>query len=121
MGVWCWGWCRQVVIRARNLKQAANFIPTKAFRARRVYFCNEVAIHHGQVYGPRRDCDQHREASLFSEKLCCFHASFNTELRYRSLFGYWLGFWVDVKRGRMRSGTMVIESFVDEYVNTRTF
>ncbi|KAG7546582.1 hypothetical protein ISN44_As12g019210 [Arabidopsis suecica] len=32
----------QVVIRARNLKADANFIPPKSFRARRFYFSNEV-------------------------------------------------------------------------------
>ncbi|MFS7904981.1 putative integral membrane protein EMC3/TMCO1 [Helianthus anomalus] len=31
----------QVVIRARNLRAAANFIPVKAFRARKVYYTNE--------------------------------------------------------------------------------
>ncbi|CAN7071183.1 unnamed protein product [Brassica oleracea var. botrytis] len=31
----------QVVIRARNLKAGANFIPPKSFRARRFYFSNE--------------------------------------------------------------------------------
>ncbi|CAA7046435.1 unnamed protein product [Microthlaspi erraticum] len=34
----------QVVIRARNLKSGANFIPTKSFRARRFYFSNEVCF-----------------------------------------------------------------------------
>lgn len=33
---------RQVIVRARNLRAGANFIPPKAFRARRVYFSNEV-------------------------------------------------------------------------------
>lgn len=36
------GFFRQVVIRARNLKAGANFIPPKSFRARRFYFSNEV-------------------------------------------------------------------------------
>ncbi|KAG6768933.1 hypothetical protein POTOM_024545 [Populus tomentosa] len=31
----------QVVIRARNLRAGANFIPSKSFRARRAYFSNE--------------------------------------------------------------------------------
>ncbi|KAJ0791625.1 putative integral membrane protein EMC3/TMCO1 [Helianthus annuus] len=30
-----------VIIRARNLRAAANFIPVKAFRARKVYYTNE--------------------------------------------------------------------------------
>ncbi|KAF2288852.1 hypothetical protein GH714_018154 [Hevea brasiliensis] len=32
----------QVIVRARNLRSGANFIPPKAFRARRVYFSNET-------------------------------------------------------------------------------
>ncbi|TYI04331.1 hypothetical protein ES332_A10G009700v1 [Gossypium tomentosum] len=32
---------RQVIVRARNLRGAANFIPPKSFRSRRVYFSNE--------------------------------------------------------------------------------
>ncbi|PNX61133.1 er membrane protein complex subunit 3-like protein [Trifolium pratense] len=31
----------QVMLRARNLRTAANFIPSKAFRARKLYYCNE--------------------------------------------------------------------------------
>lgn len=38
----CFFFCRQVVIRARNLKAGANFIPPKSFRTRRFYFSNEV-------------------------------------------------------------------------------
>ena len=33
-----------MVLRARNLKAGANFIPAKSFRARRFYFTNEVAL-----------------------------------------------------------------------------
>ena len=40
-----WFCCRQVVIRARNLRAGANFIPSKSFRARRAYFSNEVLIY----------------------------------------------------------------------------
>ena len=36
--------CRQVIVRARNLRAAANFIPLKAFRARKAYFTNEVCL-----------------------------------------------------------------------------
>lgn len=32
------------MIRARNLRAAANFIPAKSFRARKVYYNNEVRI-----------------------------------------------------------------------------
>ncbi|MFQ6637949.1 hypothetical protein Gotur_013626, partial [Gossypium turneri] len=32
---------RQVIVRAWNLRCAANFIPPKSFRSRRVYFSNE--------------------------------------------------------------------------------
>lgn len=35
---------RQVVIRARNLRAGANFIPPKSFRSRRAYFSNEVCL-----------------------------------------------------------------------------
>lgn len=35
---------RQVVIRARNLRTNAQFIPAKAFKARKVYYTNEVII-----------------------------------------------------------------------------
>ena len=31
-----------MIIRARNLRAAANFIPAKSFRARKVYYSNEV-------------------------------------------------------------------------------
>lgn len=31
-----------MIIRARNLRAAANFIPAKSFRARRAYYSNEV-------------------------------------------------------------------------------
>lgn len=32
------------MIRARNLRAAANFIPAKSFRARKAYYNNEVRI-----------------------------------------------------------------------------
>ncbi|KAJ4828487.1 hypothetical protein Tsubulata_022604 [Turnera subulata] len=35
---------RQVILRARNLRGAANFIPPKSFRARRLYFSNELVL-----------------------------------------------------------------------------
>ena len=35
---------RQVIIRARNLKAGANFIPLRSFRTRRLYFSNEVCF-----------------------------------------------------------------------------
>ncbi|KAE9589652.1 putative integral membrane protein EMC3/TMCO1 [Lupinus albus] len=34
----------QVMLRARNLRAAANFIPSKAFHSRKIYFCNEVCL-----------------------------------------------------------------------------
>lgn len=34
----------QVIIRARNLRAAANFIPPKSYRARRHYYSNEVRV-----------------------------------------------------------------------------
>ncbi|GAB4830764.1 hypothetical protein Ancab_004797 [Ancistrocladus abbreviatus] len=39
----------QVILRARNLKSAANFIPPRSFRARRIYFCNEVSLLLAQI------------------------------------------------------------------------
>ena len=33
-----------MIVRARNLRAAANYIPTKSFRARKVYFNNEVCV-----------------------------------------------------------------------------
>ncbi|KAL9273249.1 ER membrane protein complex subunit 3-like protein [Drosera capensis] len=53
----------QVVIRARNLKQAANFIPAKACRARRVYFCNEE---NGLLHVPKGQA-QNAQAQMFSD------------------------------------------------------
>ncbi|KAL9254031.1 ER membrane protein complex subunit 3-like protein [Drosera capensis] len=53
----------QVVIRARNLKQAANFIPAKAFRTRRVYFCNEE---NGLLHVPKGQA-QNAQAQMFSD------------------------------------------------------
>lgn len=35
---------RQVIIRARNLWAGANFIPSKSFLARRLYFSIEVSL-----------------------------------------------------------------------------
>ena len=35
---------RQVVIRARNLRTNSQFIPAKAFKARKVYYTNEVIL-----------------------------------------------------------------------------
>ena len=32
------------MLRARNLRASANFIPSKSFRARKIYFCNEVGF-----------------------------------------------------------------------------
>ncbi|TXG69716.1 hypothetical protein EZV62_004651 [Acer yangbiense] len=42
---------RQVIVRARNLRSAANFIPPKSFRARRVYFSNEVCFFFFYAFG----------------------------------------------------------------------
>ncbi|KAL6508379.1 hypothetical protein OROHE_021921 [Orobanche hederae] len=33
---------RRVILRARNLRAAANLIPAKSFRARKAYYTNEV-------------------------------------------------------------------------------
>lgn len=34
--------CRQMVIRARNLRSNSQYIPAKAFKARKIYYTNEV-------------------------------------------------------------------------------
>jgi len=50
---------RQVVIRARNLRTNAQFIPAKAFKARKVYYTNEVIliqVHQGQLRKDQGNC-----------------------------------------------------------------
>lgn len=53
----------QVIVRARNLRSAANYIPPKSFRARRIYFSNEenglLHVPKGQVQNP--------QAQMFSD------------------------------------------------------
>ncbi|KAG1364250.1 putative ER membrane protein complex subunit 3 [Cocos nucifera] len=53
----------QVVLRARNLKAGANFIPAKSFRARRFYFTNEE---NGLLHVPK-DQAQNAQAQMFSD------------------------------------------------------
>ncbi|XP_039123842.1 ER membrane protein complex subunit 3 [Dioscorea cayenensis subsp. rotundata] len=53
----------QVIIRARNLKSGANFIPSKSFRARRVYFTNEE---NGLLHVPKEQA-QNAQAQMFSD------------------------------------------------------
>ncbi|KAM7270434.1 hypothetical protein ACFE04_029648 [Oxalis oulophora] len=53
----------QVVIRARNLRAAANFIPAKSFRARRLYFTNEE---NGLLFVPKGQA-QNAQAQMFSD------------------------------------------------------
>ncbi|KAL8128884.1 hypothetical protein V2J09_018039 [Rumex salicifolius] len=53
----------QLVIRARNLKAAANFIPPKSFLARRIYFCNEE---NGLLHVPKGE-GQNPQAQMFSD------------------------------------------------------
>ncbi|KAL1201705.1 hypothetical protein V5N11_006246 [Cardamine amara subsp. amara] len=54
----------QVVIRARNLKIGANFIPPKSFRARRFYFSNEE---NGLLHVPKDQAAQNPQAQMFSD------------------------------------------------------
>nr|CAD1831234.1 unnamed protein product [Ananas comosus var. bracteatus] len=54
---------RQVIIRARNLRAAAGFIPAKAFRARRIYFTNEE---NGLLHVPKEQA-QNAQAQMFSD------------------------------------------------------
>ncbi|KAB5551526.1 hypothetical protein DKX38_008837 [Salix brachista] len=53
----------QVVIRARNLRAGANFIPAKSFRARRAYFSNEE---NGLLHVPKGQ-GQNPQAQMFSD------------------------------------------------------
>ncbi|XP_075505548.1 uncharacterized protein LOC142542674 [Primulina tabacum] len=53
----------QVIIRARNLRAAANFIPAKSFRARRFYFSNED---NGLLHVPKGQA-QNPQAQMFSD------------------------------------------------------
>ncbi|KAL6005965.1 hypothetical protein ACLOJK_040010 [Asimina triloba] len=53
----------QVIIRARNLRAAANFIPPRSFRARRVYYCNEE---NGLLHVPKEQA-QNAQAQMFSD------------------------------------------------------
>lgn len=53
----------QMLLRARNLKAGANFIPAKSFRARRVYFTNEE---NGLLHVPKEQA-QNAQAQMFSD------------------------------------------------------
>ncbi|KAF4399537.1 hypothetical protein G4B88_022620 [Cannabis sativa] len=53
----------QVVVRARNLRAGANFIPAKSFRARRFYFSNEE---NGLLHVPKGQ-GQNPQAQMFSD------------------------------------------------------
>uniref|UniRef100_A0A9I9DNU4 ER membrane protein complex subunit 3 n=1 Tax=Cucumis melo TaxID=3656 RepID=A0A9I9DNU4_CUCME len=53
----------QIVLRARNLRSAANFIPHKSFRSRRVYYGNEE---NGLLYVPKGQA-QNAQAQMFSD------------------------------------------------------
>ncbi|KFK28806.1 hypothetical protein AALP_AA7G051000 [Arabis alpina] len=54
----------QIVIRARNLKAGANFIPPKSFRARRFYFSNEE---NGLLHVPKDQQASNPQAQMFSD------------------------------------------------------
>ncbi|CAH9111745.1 unnamed protein product [Cuscuta epithymum] len=53
----------QLIIRARNLRAGANFIPAKSFRARRLYYSNEE---NGLLVVPK-DQAQNAQAQMFSD------------------------------------------------------
>lgn len=53
----------QVIMRARSLRAAANLIPAKAFRSRRVYFTNEE---NGLLHVPKGQA-QNPQAQMFSD------------------------------------------------------
>ncbi|KAL2932268.1 ER membrane protein complex subunit 3 [Bienertia sinuspersici] len=52
----------QVIIRAKNLRAAANFIPAKSFRARRTYYNNEE---NGLLHVPKGQAPN--QAQMFSD------------------------------------------------------
>ncbi|OEL20204.1 ER membrane protein complex subunit 3 [Dichanthelium oligosanthes] len=54
---------RQVVIRARNLRTNVQFIPAKAFKARKAYYTNEE---NGLLHVPKEDA-QKAQAAMFSD------------------------------------------------------
>ncbi|WOL02213.1 ER membrane protein complex subunit 3-like [Canna indica] len=65
----------QVILRARNLKAAAGFIPAKSFRARRIYFTNEACfspprfffyLENGLLHVPKGQA-QNAQAQMFSD------------------------------------------------------
>ncbi|TKY47052.1 ER membrane protein complex subunit 3 [Spatholobus suberectus] len=53
----------QVILRARNLRVGANFVPSKAFRARKIYFCNEE---NGLLFVPKGQ-GQNPQAQMLSD------------------------------------------------------
>ncbi|KAK9151440.1 hypothetical protein Syun_009749 [Stephania yunnanensis] len=53
----------QVIVRARNLRAGANFIPLKSFRARKVYYNNEE---NGLLHVPKGQA-QNPQAQMFSD------------------------------------------------------
>ncbi|KAL3627345.1 hypothetical protein CASFOL_028708 [Castilleja foliolosa] len=53
----------QIIIRARNLRAAAKFIPAKSFRARRSYYCKEE---NGLLHVPKGQA-QIPQAQMFSD------------------------------------------------------
>ncbi|KAL6656270.1 hypothetical protein ACP70R_007096 [Stipagrostis hirtigluma subsp. patula] len=53
----------QLVIRARNLRANSQFIPPKAFKARKVYYTNEE---NGLLHVPKEDA-QKAQAAMFSD------------------------------------------------------
>ncbi|KAG8100701.1 hypothetical protein GUJ93_ZPchr0013g35190 [Zizania palustris] len=53
----------QVVIRARNLRTSAQFIPAKAFKSRKVYYTNEE---NGLLHVPKEEA-QKAQAAMFSD------------------------------------------------------
>ncbi|KAJ8479000.1 hypothetical protein OPV22_022727 [Ensete ventricosum] len=53
----------QVILRARNLRAAAGFIPAKSFRARKIYYTNEE---NGLLHVPKGQA-QNAQAQMFSD------------------------------------------------------
>ncbi|KAK4372769.1 hypothetical protein RND71_008153 [Anisodus tanguticus] len=60
----------QVIIRARNLRAGANYIPAKSFRARKAYYSNEILRmtmqENGLLHVPKGEA-QNPQAQMFSD------------------------------------------------------
>lgn len=71
------------MIRARNLRAAANFIPAKSFRARKAYYNNEVRIVSLSVFYYYYYFDKKKKknlSSLYFDIFICFFEGFKVSI-----------------------------------------